>query len=165
VEYKGVLPRFDLTKPLTISASYPVNTCEAVFGQLKGSAKLESITFSHYFGDWKNATCVTNLSNPDDAVTFTIRVTEKSDYKIVLEYACAKASSNQEGVVEINNADFRFRTLHTSEYDQNEPLLFIRHPVAIVSIGQRGVYTVRIRPENKGVTLFNLKAVLLEPVH
>jgi alpha-L-fucosidase len=164
VEYDGQLPPFDLARPITVSDQYPVNTCAAVFGKLAGAAKLENITFSHYFGDWKNANCITSLAQPEDQVSFRIRVTAKANYKVVLEYTCPAASSNQEGILEVNGQVYNFRTLHTSEYNINEPLLFIQHPVALVTFDKPGLYTITIRPVRKGNSLFSLKNLLLVPV-
>lgn len=164
VDYDGQLPPFDLKRPITVDEQYPVNTCAAVFAQLSGAAKHENITFSHYFGDWKNANCITGLAQPEDQASFTIRVTGKSDYKLVLEYACNAASSNQEGVVEVNGQPYAFRTLHTGEYSIYEPLLFIQHPVAAISFDHPGVYRITIRPMKNGKSLFSLKNLLLVPL-
>jgi alpha-L-fucosidase len=164
VEYKGIIRNFDLKEPLIVSRYFHQNTCDAVFAQVKGAARVETITYSHYFGDWKNATVVNSMREPGDEAAFNTRFTEKGDYKIILNYACDKQSSNQEGILEINGSEFLFRTLHSSEYDINEPLLFIQHPVAILSVGRPGVYTLKVRPAVKGPGLFNLKSVIIEPV-
>jgi alpha-L-fucosidase len=57
-----------------------------------------------------------------------------------------------------------FRTLRTSEYDNKNPLLFIRHNIAVTTIGNPGIYTIAIRPLQAGKELFKLKNVILEPV-
>jgi alpha-L-fucosidase len=165
VEYKGKLKSFDLTRPLVVSSKYKLNTIDAIFAQLKGSAKIESLTYSHYFGDWKHATCVTHLNRVEDEADFNVRITDPGDYKIILEYACAEASSKQEGVLEFDKNEYKFSTLRTSEYNESEPLLFIKHPVSMITVSKPGIYTLKIHPLHDGNELFDLKAVLIEPVH
>ncbi|MDP4129543.1 MAG: alpha-L-fucosidase [Bacteroidota bacterium] len=163
VAYNGRLKSFDLTLPLVVSSKYKLNTVDAVFAQRKGAAQIESLTYSHYFGDWKHATCVTHLNQVEDEADFKVRVTEPGDYNIILEYACPEASSKQEGILEFDGQDYKFRTLRTSAYDENEPLLFIKHPVSMVTVSHPGIYTVKIHPLHNGNELFYLKAVLFEP--
>jgi alpha-L-fucosidase len=164
VAYKGKQPSYNADEPVTVSRSYDMNTAEAVFAKRKGNTKFESITFSHYFGDWKHAPCITNQLNQGDVAAFPLRITEPGDYKIILEYSCQKESANQEGVVEVNSKTFYFRTLYTSDYNISSPLLFIKHPVAIVSIDKAGIYNLSVRPVRQGNELFKLKSVLLEPL-
>ncbi|HZK62806.1 MAG TPA: alpha-L-fucosidase, partial [Puia sp.] len=164
VEYTGQLKSFDLTLPITVSSQYPLNTVDAVFAQLKGSAQIESLTYSHYFGDWKHATCVTHLNRTSDEADFKVRVPEPGDYRIILEYACPEAASKQEGIVEFNDREYKFRTLRTSAYNESEPLPFIKHSICVTTVTRPGIYSVKIHPMYNGNELFNLKSVLFEPV-
>lgn len=164
VEYTGQLKSFDLTLPITVSSQYPLNTVDAVFAQLKGAAQIESLTYSHYFGDWKHASCVTHLNMVSDEADFKVRVTEPGDYRIILEYACPEASSKQEGIMEFNDREYKFRTLRTSAYNESEPLPFIKHAICVTTVTRPGIYSVKIHPMNNGNELFNLKSVLFEPV-
>jgi alpha-L-fucosidase len=125
---------------------------------------VKSITYSHYYGDWKHATCITGMKDPTDSVIFSIRVTEPGDYRLILEYACPAVSSKQEGVLGFNGKDYLFQTLHTSEYDSHQPLLFIRRNIAITTVASPGIYTLSIHPVRQGNELFKLKTVILEPV-
>lgn len=164
VEYAGNIQPPSLSQPLTVSQQYDTNTIDAVYARLSGLAKVESITSSHYFGDWKHATCVTGLNNVDDAAEFKLRMTGPGDFKVVLEYACPGASSMQEGIVAFDKQDYHFRTLRTSEYDINKPLLFIKHPVAIIHVTSAGPYSIKIHPLHNGNNLFNLRSILLQPI-
>jgi alpha-L-fucosidase len=164
VEYKGKAPAYDTTAPVTVSAQFPVNTIEAVHAKTTDSARVKSLTYSHYFGDWKHAVCVTNMMGPKDEARFDIRITDAADYKVILEYACNAESARQEGSVLVNGKEYLFRTLRSSEFDKSAPLMFIQHAVAITTIAQPGLYTIAVRPLQQGKELFKLKSVRLEPI-
>ncbi|MBN9298192.1 MAG: alpha-L-fucosidase [Filimonas sp.] len=162
VEYTGKPQAYDTTAPVTISPQYDFSNVDAVAGKTTGNAKTKSITFSHYYGDWKHAVCITDMQQPQDQVSFNVRIAEKGDYKILLEYACPQESAKQEGVVNINNQDYYFRTLRTSEYEKSAPLMFIKHPVATITVDKPGIYTINIHPVQQGKELFKLKTVIVE---
>jgi alpha-L-fucosidase len=164
MEYTGQQPAYDATAPVTVSAALATNTVEAVHAKTFDSAQVKSLTYSHYFGDWKHAVCVTNMARPSDSVSFTIRVTDPADYKVILEYACPQESARQEASVTVNGKDYLFRTLRTSEFDKSAPLMFIKHAVAISTIDKPGIYTITIRPLQVGKEIFKLKNVILEPI-
>lgn len=163
MEYSGKVSDYDLNVPVTVSSQYKENNVEAVFAKLKGNPKIQSLTYSHYYGDWKHTLCVTDLKDTTDEVAFTIRVTEPGDYKVALEYSCSPESAKQEGRMEINNQEFLFRTLRTSEFDKKAPLPFIRHVIATTTFSKAGEYTLQITPLQNGKELFRLKAVVMEP--
>ena len=165
VEYKGTAPSYNATAPVTVSNQFEANHLEAIAAVTTGDAITKSITFSHYFGDWKHATCITSMKAPGDGATFTMRVTEPGDYKILLEYACGQESAKQEGSITVNGKEYFFRTLRTSEFEKSAPLLFIKHPVAITHISRPGVYSITVHPLQQGKELFKLKTVIAEPIH
>jgi alpha-L-fucosidase len=146
-----------------VSSQYKENNVEAVFAKLKGNPKIQSLTYSHYYGDWKHTVCVTELKDTTDEAAFKIRVTEPGDYKVALEYSCSPESARQEGRLKINDQEFLFRTLRTSEFDKKAPLPFIRHVIATTTFSRAGVYTLQITPLQNGKELFRLKAVVVEP--
>ena len=164
IEYSGAPPAYDVTSPVTVSQQYKTNNVDAIFSTNSGKAQTASLGYSHYFGDWKHATCVTSMATPDDAATFQIRITDPGDYKVILEYACPPANAGQEASLEMAGKKYFFKTLRTSEYSNGAPLLFIQHPVTITGIERAGVYDITIRPDQKGRELFKLKTVILEPV-
>jgi len=164
LEYAGKAPAYDAGAPVTVSSMVPVNTIEAVHASTTDSARVKSLTYSHYFGDWKHAVCVTDMQGPGDIASFRLRVTGAADYKLILEYACGAESARQEGQVEVNGKSYLFRTLRSSEFDKSNPLMFIQHAVAIATIDKPGVYTIRVKPMQQGKELFKLKSIRLEPV-
>lgn len=164
IEYKGQAQDYNLITPPTVSPQYEINDLNAVHAKTTGNANVQSITYSHYFGDWKHATCIMEMKNPGDVATFEMRITAPGDYRIILEYACPQESAKQEGSIKINGEKYLFRTLRTSAYDKHSPLMFIKHPVAITSISQPGRYTLAIHPLQQGKELFKLKTILLEPL-
>lgn len=164
VEYKGTPPAYNATAPVTISAAYEQNPVDAVFAKTSGKAKVQSLTYSHYYGDWKHTTCVTDMQAPDDAAAFTVRITDPGDYKLILEYACPQEDAGQEGRLEIEDKTFLYRTLRTSAYDHKAPLLFIKHPVAIFTAVKPGIYRIVVKPCTKGKELFRLKSIIAEPI-
>jgi alpha-L-fucosidase len=163
VAFKGGFGKQELSGP-TISSQYALNTVNVVSGKVSGGATVSTVTFSHYFGDWKHVSCAGNMMSPDDAIEFRLNITDPGDYRMLLEYACPQENSRQEGIVQIGDKEYRFETLRTSACATNEPLLFIRHPVAIISIGKPGTCIVKIHPLKKGKELFKLQSMLLEPV-
>ena len=165
VEYTGAKPMFNSSVPVTVSSQFQVNNINAISAEVSGNTHIESLTYSHYFGDWKHEVCVTDEKGPEDIAAFRVRVTDPSDYKLILEYACPKESANQEGGIKMNGQEFFFRTLHTGEFDQSEPLMFIKHQVAVTTIKNPGIYTITIQPLQEGKELFKLKAVQLEPLN
>jgi alpha-L-fucosidase len=164
MEYAGKQPAYDAQAPATVSAAFAANTIDAIQAKTFDSAIVKSLTYSHYFGDWKHAVCVTNMKTHADSVVFTVRVTDPADYKVLLEYACPAESAKQEASVTINGKEYLFRTLRTSEFDKSAPLLFIQHAVAIATIDRSGVYTIVVKPLQNGKELFKLKSVVLEPI-
>jgi len=164
VNYQGSLPVPGLSKPLIVSNQYPPIQLEAVYAKLSGNTALDHLTFSHYFGDWKHATCITQMKGKTDAATFTTRVTEPGDYKVYLEYSCPEESSGQEAVFEFDDQQYLFKTLRTSALDESKPVLFIKHCVATISITKAGLHTIAIHPANDGKELFKLKTVVFEAV-
>ncbi|GLU56813.1 alpha-L-fucosidase [Dyadobacter frigoris] len=164
LEYEGKPQSYDQNLPVIVSSQYELNSVDAIMGKVSGKAKIESITFSHYFGDWKHETCVTEMRKPTDSVTFQVRVTEPGDYKIHLEYACTEEGSKQEGVLEFDQKTFFFETLRTSDFSVYKPMLFIKHPVATVTIDKAGIYNLVVKPLKEGKELFKLKSIILEPL-
>jgi len=164
VEYNGKATPLNPDAPVMVSAQYATNPVEAINAHTSGNSQVKSITSSHYFGDWKHTTCVTNMAAPVDIATFTTRVTEPGDYKLILEYNCPPAQAGQEGVMNINDKDYQFQTLAVSDYDSHKPLLFIQQPVAITTVTKAGIYNISIRPLQQGKELFKLKTIWMEPV-
>jgi alpha-L-fucosidase len=164
IEYTGKQPSYNVSAPVSVSSQYEVNNIEAVFAKTTGSAKTKSLTYSHYYGDWKHATCVTEMQSPQDTASFQIKVIEPGDYKVILEYACPQESAKQEGCLELDGKKYFFRTLRTSEFDKSSPLMFIKHPITITKITKPGIYTMTIHPYQQGKELFKLKTVIMEPV-
>ncbi|WP_051416752.1 alpha-L-fucosidase [Asinibacterium sp. OR53] len=164
VEYKGKRPAYDTTASVVASQQYEENPVEAVFAKTNGNAQVKSLTYSHYFGDWKHAACVTGMQSAKDSILFKVNILDTGDYKIVLEYACPEESAKQEGVLSVNGADYFFRTLRSSGFDKSAPLMFIKHPVAITTIRRPGMYSIHLKPYQDGKELFKLKTILLEPV-
>ena len=163
MEYEGKLPEPSLKTPITVSSHYPQNQLEAVRAQLKGNPVLKSLTYSHYYGDWKHTDCITEMKDSTDAINFTVRITDAADYRIILEYACDPASAKQEGIISFNTKPVYFRTLKTGSFEKTAPLMFIKHTAGIVS-AKAGIASISIRPKVNGSELFKLKSVLLEPV-
>ncbi|AHF15515.1 alpha-L-fucosidase [Niabella soli] len=164
VEYKGTAPAYNASAPVTVSAAFDNNPVGAIFAKTSGNAKVQSLTYSHYYGDWKHTTCVTDMLSPGDAAAFTVRITDPGDYKLILEYACPQESANQEGSLEIDGKTFLYRTLRTSAYDRKAPLLFIKHPVAIFTVVKPGIYRIVVKPYKQGKELFKLKSIIAEPI-
>lgn len=165
VEFTGKGPAYDSFAPTTISSQYATNTIEAINAITAGETAVKKITFSHYFGDWKHVTCITDMKAPTDAANFNVRVVEPGDYKLILEYACEEGSAKQEGRVTVNGKEYLFKTLHTSEYNKSAPLLFIKHSIAIASFSAPGQYSITVQPLQQGKELFKLKSIYLEPLH
>lgn len=164
IDYSGIIPEYNLETPITVAQQYDENRVDAVFAKVSGEAKIASLTYSHYYGDWKHTTCVTNMKNSTDSAVFTINVTEPGDYHVIAEYNCSKESERQEGSLTINKQTYLFRTLQTSAFDKKSPLMFIKHTIATTTFKKPGLYTITLKPLQNGNELFKLKSIILEPI-
>lgn len=165
MEYSGAAPVYDEKAPITISNQFAENTITAASAETQGDAQIVSLTYSHYYGDWKHTTCVVGMKDgKKDQANFNIRVAEPGDYQVVLEYACQPESANQEGTLTVNDQEFFFRTLRTSNFDKKYPLPFIKHTVATLSFDKSGEYLIKVKPLTGKQELFKLKAVIVKPV-
>lgn len=165
LEYAGEAPTYNKNAPITISNQFDENEIKAAFAKTTGNARIESLTYSHYYGDWKHTNCVVGMADREkDIIEFDTQLMESGNYRITLEYACEPESANQEGTLSINGQNFYFRTLHTGSFDKKAPLLFVRHDVATISINKPGRYTLDIRPLSGKSELFKLKAVIIKPI-
>lgn len=165
ITYMGQAPIYNADAPVTISKGYSENYVDANFGKTTGNAQVKSLTYSHYYGDWKHAICVTDLKGPMDTAKFKVRITDPGDYKLILEYACSPASAKQEGVLRVDGKSYLFRTLRTSEFEKSAPLLFIKHPITILRVTQPGLYDIEINPVKEANELFKLKSIIAQPLH
>lgn len=163
MEYKGALPEYDLNVPVTISPKFSQNNIEAVRATLRGNGQIKSLTYSHYYGDWKHTTCITDIKDSTDEIRFNLRITAPGEYRVIMEYACDPASARQEGILYFNEQPIYFRTLKTGSFEKNAPLLFIKQVAGVVST-KAGPAQIRIRPAFNGKELFKLKSVIIEPV-
>jgi alpha-L-fucosidase len=163
IEYSGTMVE-NYATPETWSRQYPEFSLLPDFATVKGNASISTVTYSHYFGDWKHTVCIKNLQSPTDEVSFEIQVKEKGDYKITLEYAAGKDSEGEEGILEIAGQQFPFQVLKTGEHDEWKPLTWIRQTITILSVTEPGLYTLKITPAKAGKELFNLKRIIAEPV-
>lgn len=164
MEYAGKVSDYTLEVPVTVSNQFDENDVEAVFAKTVGNTEVKSLTYSHYYGDWKHTTCLVNMRDSSDKATFNIRVTEPGDYQLALEYSCPPESAKQEGSMKVNGKEFLFRTLRTSEFDKKAPLPFIKHVIAITTFKKAGEYSIVIHPLKNGKELFKLKSVIVKPV-
>ncbi|MDB5010352.1 MAG: alpha-L-fucosidase [Mucilaginibacter sp.] len=155
----------DPNAPVTVSDQYTSNALDAINAHPFGKTKIKSITYSHYFGDWKHVPCVIEMTTPQDSAVFHANITEPGDYKVTLEYACAPAQAKQEGVMSLNEKEYQFETLPISDYESHKPLLFIKQTIAITTIKKAGLYQLNIRPLHSGTELFKLKTIWLEPIN
>jgi alpha-L-fucosidase len=150
--------------PLTVSSLFKENKLEASTATLKGSAHLESFTYSHYFGDWKHTTCVTGLKDITDNLNFDVQIDQPGDYQIILEYNCSSESAAQPGVIDFDSKSYYFKTLQSGEFNSNIPMMFIKQRVVTANIKEKGQYKISIRPDANGKGLFNLKTIYVNPI-
>jgi alpha-L-fucosidase len=97
MEYSGTISGYSLATPITVSSQFDENKLDAVFAKINGNVKITKFTYSHYFGDWKHTTCVTNMKDSTDKAVFTINVTEPGSYHVITEYNCPPESVKLEG--------------------------------------------------------------------
>ena len=158
-------PAPDMNAPVTVSNQYSANALDAINAHPFGKTQIKSITYSHYFGDWKHVPCLIAMATPDDLAVFNANITEPGDYKVTLEYACTPEQAKQEGVMKLNGKEYLFETLPTSDYESHKPLLFIKQTIAITTIKEAGLYQLSIKPLHSGAELFKLKTIWVEPIN
>ena len=165
VEYTGVLTDKYDQLPTTVSAQYTFNKLFPHDATREGATNVKSITHSDYFGNWKHTTCLTEMKMPEDVAHFRLRFTDPGDYKIVLSYNCEIENSRQEGVIEFNKQKHFFQTVRTGgNYTNKEPLMFYNHHIAIVTVTEPGIYSLKIYPLKEGKELFKLKSIQIDPI-
>lgn len=165
VEYAGVLTDKYDQLPVTVSAQYRLNKLLPNDATREGAATIKSITHSDYFGNWKHTTCLTEMKKSEDVVHFNLRFTDPGDYKIMLSYNCEVENSRQEGVIEFNKQRYLFQTVRTGgKYTNKEPLMFHNHHIAIVTVTEPGVYSLKIYPLKEGKELFKLQSIQIDPL-
>lgn len=165
VEYAGVLTDKYDQLPVTVSAQYRLNKLLPNDATREGAATIKSITHSDYFGNWKHTTCLTEMKKPEDVVHFNLRFTDPGDYKIMLSYNCEVENSRQEGVIEFNKQRYLFQTVRTGgKYTNKEPLMFHNHHIAIVTVTEPGVYSLKIYPLKEGKELFKMQSIQIDPL-
>jgi alpha-L-fucosidase len=164
VEFSGSLSDSWQDAPVLVSRQYDFFTVEAARTRVAGRTILKSMAHSHYFGNWQHDTCVQKQQSPADRVECSFRFLEPGDYRICLDYACAVASKDTEGVVEIGGQSLSFASLLTGAYDSHQPLMFIHHAVGVVSIRTPGTVPVAVHPRADGPELFWLRRIVVEPV-
>ncbi|QNR87053.1 alpha-L-fucosidase [Pedobacter riviphilus] len=163
VSYAGKTPDYQNSMPITVSAAYESNELPVISAQHKGATRIETLTYNHYFGDWKHVTVLGAMKSPADSTIFTIRALEPGYYKIYLDYVCPSASAGQEGKVTMNGREFNFKTLSTcNEINSDKPVSFIKHAVGVINLPQKAIYKLAVTPLTDGKELFKIKNVLLE---
>jgi alpha-L-fucosidase len=164
VDFTGTLGNSWSNSAAIISRQFDSFTLDAAKAQALGNTLLTSVTSSRYFGNWKHDVCAQKMKTPSDRAEFSLRFLEPGDYRISLEYFCSSASAGQDGIIKIGEDALHFQTLLTGEYDSHEPLVFIRHPVGVVSIKAPGIIPATVLPANTGQELFWLRRLVVEPV-
>lgn len=164
IAFKGKAPGYPAAFPITVSSQFDNNKISVIHANAFGNAHIQSLTYMHYFGDWKHTSCATQMKEPADSIRFHLRIIQPGDYKIVLEYNCPATSAGQEGNVLFNKQRYWFKTLRTGEFDSKHPLTCIEHTIAVTTIDKTGVYDLTIAPAQAGNELFKLQDVQLIPV-
>jgi len=164
MEYSGNVADYTLDVPVTVSSQFDENYVDAIFAKTEGNPRIESLTYSHYYGDWKHTICLIDMKDSTDKAILNINITEPGDYQVALEYSCSPESARQEGCMRVNGQEFLFRTLRTSEFDKKAPLPFIKHTIATTTFSKAGEYRIEIKPLQNGKELFKLKSIIVKPV-
>ena len=163
VEYEGKISDSFSEDKVIVSPEFKECKLDIVKAKPAGATKVETITYSNYFGDWKHTLCATNMKAPADSVVYNVEFTRPGDYKVSLEYSSPLENSKQEGVLQVGKEVYYFETLATGEYDAWHPLIFIKQSVAMVRIREAGIKQIRIAPIKEGKELFKLSRISIEP--
>ena len=164
VEYEGKISDSYAAAPVVVSPQFRGCSLDVIKAQPSGNTVVKPITHSLYFGDWKHTTCATQMMSPADAITYNVQFTEPGDYKIFLEYSCPLEDSKQEGCLMVGNQKFYFETLSSGSYDTWRPLLFIQQSVAMITVSEAGLKTIKVAPLNEGKELFKLSRIIVKPI-
>lgn len=163
VEYKGQISDSYDDAPVVVSTQYKECSLDVIKAKPLGNTVLKPITHSLYFGDWKHTTCATQMKSAADAIEFNVQFTEPGDYKVILEYSCPLEDSKQEGLLQVGDQNFYFETLGTGSYDTWRPLLFIQQSVAMITVSEAGLKTIKVAPLNECKELFKLSRIIVKP--
>ena len=165
VLFSGSISETYFDAPIVVSPWYDHCNLDISRARNYGNSKIEHLTSSQYFGDWKHSTCATSMQDPADSISYQLNFSEAGDYKIILEYSCPVENSGQEGLLQFDAQKFYFQTLATGNYDNWHPLLFIQQTVSEVSIKEPGIRKITISSLQNGKELFKLNRVVLTPIH
>lgn len=113
----------------------------------------------HYFGDWQHYFTIGGLSGQENSASWTIRVVEAGSYRNLLNYSVSAGQAGQEGALLVGDYEYYFKALETGEFNdpggfpKRKPLMFIDHPVAVLTLDRPGVHQIRIRADQDSVNL------------
>jgi len=163
IDYKGELKE-DYSANEWVNMQFDEFSLLPNAAQLSGNARVGTVQYSLYFGDWKWTPCIQNMATPADEIQFKVDFVEKGDYKLSLEYSADEVNENQEGILTVNGKKTYFSILKSGERDVWKPLSTIKQTVTIVSVKEKGTQTISIKPAVNAKELFKLKRVIVEPV-
>ena len=170
VDYAGKIA-VDQANPVTIvSKAYDTAELEAPAARIDGKPSIRHYRSAHYFGDWKHDAVVAGLDNTQSEALWRVNVTEPGAYKISLNYSAGPEQAGQEGVVGIAGTEYFFKVLETGtpagsgDLSVQRPLLFMDHPVAVVTFDKAGIYDLTVKADilKDGQVLFRLRRVEIE---
>ena len=146
-----------------LSRQYPKASIAPMQAELNGHAKIKSISYYRYFGDWKHFDAIEGINNAESYISWSLRFAEPGSYRIALEYTADSVSAESEGYVSFADEKFRFQVLYTGEICAERPVSFIIHNIADVVIANEGIYLMKIGRIGSGGNLFHLKNVIISP--
>lgn len=164
VQYEGTISDSYADAPTVVSPQYRQCDLDVIKSIPSGNTKIEPVTYSYYFGDWKHTTCATQMASPADAISYKVNFITAGNYKLLLEYSCPAENSKQEGLLQAGDQQFYFETLATGSHDEWAPLLFIQQSVAMITVAKPGIQEIKLAPLNSGKELFKLSRIIVQPV-
>jgi alpha-L-fucosidase len=127
-------------------------------------ATLRGVRNQTYFGVWKHFQTVEGLDQPEDSLTWRVRVTEPGVYRVSLRYASGDVAG-REGIVEANGQTVPFQVLRTAELRRENPPPVYEHQIGQIRFDRAGEQTITLRPRDAGTNLMLLESVVLNPMY
>ena len=153
---------------ILVSPTYGATILDASEADLSEGLWIEKYSTMHYFGDWQHYFTIDGLNSPDVAASWTIRVLEAGSYRVSLNYSASAAEAGQEGALVVGDDEYFFKVLETGEfndpggYEKRKPIMFIDHPVAVLTFDQPGIHQIRLGADQLNANLMKLQHITIE---
>ncbi|GGD11528.1 alpha-L-fucosidase [Aquisalinus flavus] len=148
---------------ITVSSEYEATELEPEMATFGGNVELEDRRYWHNFGEWKHFPSVKGIREPDDTLSWQLRVLDPGQYTVTVRYSADASEAGQEGVVEVAGQSRIFRVLETGEFEFDRPVATFSHHIGTIEFTEPGDYSIVLRPAQVGTELMKFRQIEILP--